>query len=612
VILRLRNLWRKSTIGRSARVLSRQDQKKIGLVVLLQIALGALDLLGVAAIGVLGALAVNGIESTKPGTRVSGVLNILHLENMAFQQQAAILGGSAAFLLIGRTLVSVFFTRKTLFFLSRRAARISADLVSKLLSQSLVTIQSRTNQQTLYALTEGVSAITLGVVGVFIGVIADSSLLAIMGIGLFLVDPVMALSTLLIFSAIAFLLYKLLNKRARTLGIQNSEMTIRSNEKIVEVLNSYREALVRDRRDFYAREIGRIRLELSNTLAELTFLPNVSKYVVETSVVLGGLLISGIQFLLQDATHAVATLSVFLAAGTRIAPAVLRVQQGTLSIRSNLGTANPTLDLIETLSTARKTNPAGDLVDTEHSGFEPRVSMRDISLQYSEESELALFGVNLEIGKGEIIAFVGPSGAGKTTIVDVLLGVLIPKTGNVFISGVSPSEAVTTWPGAISYVPQDVVIANGTIRENVALGFPNEVATDELVWSALEVAYLDDFVRTLPLGLETQVGERGTKISGGQRQRLGIARAMFTKPTLLVLDEATSALDGETEANITQAIQGLRGSTTVVMIAHRLATVRNADKVVYLSNGHIVYAGTFEEVRAEVEDFERQAKLMGL
>jgi ABC-type multidrug transport system fused ATPase/permease subunit len=161
-------------------------------------------------------------------------------------------------------------------------------------------------------------------------------------------------------------------------------------------------------------------------------------------------------------------------------------------------------------------------------------------------------------------------------------------------------------------VPQDVVIAAGTIRENIALGYPISEAKDELVTSALKVAQLEEFVANLPNGVDTEVGERGAKISGGQRQRLGIARAMFTRPHLLVLDEATSALDGETEASISDAIHAMKGSTTVVIIAHRLSTVRNVDKVVYLSEGRVVATGTFEEVRNTVPDFDKQAKIMGL
>jgi len=175
-----------------------------------------------------------------------------------------------------------------------------------------------------------------------------------------------------------------------------------------------------------------------------------------------------------------------------------------------------------------------------------------------------------------------------------------------------PLESISKWSGAISYVPQDVMISNGTIRENVALGFPFECAEDKLIWDALEVAQLSDFVKSLPEGLDSQVGDRGTKISGGQRQRIGIARAMFTHPHLLVLDEATSSLDGETEASVSEAIHALRGSTTLIIIAHRLSTVRNVNSVVYLAEGKVVATGTFDEVRRAVPDFDQQAKIMGL
>jgi ABC-type multidrug transport system fused ATPase/permease subunit len=173
-------------------------------------------------------------------------------------------------------------------------------------------------------------------------------------------------------------------------------------------------------------------------------------------------------------------------------------------------------------------------------------------------------------------------------------------------------DAISKWPGAIAYVPQNVLISDGTIRTNVALGFPIALATDELVWKALDVAQLSDFVRSLEGGLDAQVGENGAKISGGQRQRLGIARALFSKPQLLVLDEATSSLDSETELKISKAIQNLRGKVTVVIIAHRLSTVRKADNVYYLEDGKIKASGSFEEVRKMSPEFDQQAKLLGL
>lgn len=609
---KFRGRWRKSTIGRSTRVLSRSDRRKILAVAVLQVCMGALDLLGVLAIGLVGALSVTGLQSHKPGSRVNSVLHFLHISETSFQTQAAILGVSAVILLVGRTILSIFFTRRILFFLSRRGAKISANLISRLLSQSLLTIQSRTTQEILYSVTRGVEFITLQVLATSVALVSDISLLFVMGVGLLIVDPITAIGTFLVFAVIGFSLYRLMHVRAGVLGTKSSQLNIRSNEKIVEVFSSYRESVVRNRRDYYAREIGKLRFALADTSAEINFMPYISKYVIETTVVLGALLIGFAQFVFQDATHAVATLAIFLAAGTRIAPAVLRVQQGSISIRGSMGQAGPTLDLIDALGNAPLVENVDDTVDIVHEGFVAEIKVENITLTYPSKPTPAISDISLVIPPGASVAFVGSSGAGKTTIIDVLLGVLNPDEGRVLISGLPPLLAVAKWPGAVSYVPQDVVIAAGTIRENVALGYPPEAATDELVMSALKVAHLDKFVQDLPQGVETEVGERGAKISGGQRQRLGIARAMFTRPHLLVLDEATSSLDGETEASISEAIHALRGSTTVVMIAHRLSTVRNADIVVYMAKGKVIAIGSFDSVRKAVPDFDRQAKLMGL
>ena len=597
---------------RCLRVLSRRDQRKVLAIAFLQICMGFLDLLGVIVIGILGALSVNGLQSNQPSERVNSALHLLQMSNLSFQNQVLMLGVTAVVLLVGRTLLSIFFTRRILFFLSHRGAKISANLISRLLAQPLLIVQQRTTQETLYAVTRGVELITLQVLATAVVLVADLSLLIIMTIGLFSVDPITAVGTFLVFSLIGFFLYHFMQVRAGVLGKESSKLNIKSNEKIVEVFGSYREAVVRNRRDYYAREIGSLRFALANASAEMNFLPYVSKYVIETAVILGAILIGAAQFVLQDVTHAVMTLAIFLAAGTRIAPAVLRAQQGSILIRGSLGQAAPTLDLIDSLGNVPMIENVDDSIDIIHNGFNSEIRVTNSSLTYPNKVIPAISEISLVIPPGSSVAFVGPSGAGKTTFVDVLLGVLNPDEGRILISGLPPLLAIAKWPGAVSYVPQDVVIAAGSIRENIALGYPLENATDELVMSALEIADLKGFVDGLPQGIETQVGERGAKISGGQRQRIGIARAMFTKPHLLVLDEATSALDSETEVSISAAIHALRGSTTVVMIAHRLSTVRNADMVVYMSEGKIMATGSFEEVRRCVPDFNHQAKLMGL
>jgi len=608
----LRKSGEDSTLIACAKLLPKSDRRKLILVSILQLLLSLMDLLAIGIVGVLGALTIRGINSQGPGNRVSAILDFLHLSNFSFQETVAILGLFAGVLLISRTLASVFLTRKTFFFLARRGAYISSLLVSKLLTQPILVIQQRTSQMTVYSLTSGVEAIVLKILGPLVASVSDITILFVMAVGLFVVDPRTAISAIVMFGFVGFASYRLMHKRAKKIGELNSQMEVKSQEKIIEVLTSYRELTVANRKSYYANTISDIRQEVSSTNAEMAFMPNISKYVIESTVVLGAIVVSGIQFLLNDASRAVGTLSIFLAAGMRIAPAALRLQQAAIIIKSSIGAAKPTLELINQLNEVKPIENSKNSLDLIHEGFSPQVEVRNSSLTYPENSEPSVREVSLTVPEGSTLAFVGPSGAGKTTIIDILLGVLEPQMGEVLISGKNPAEASRIWPGAIAYVPQDIAIASGTIRENVALGYPRDVATDELVLSALAVAGLNDFVESLKDGIDTVVGERGTKISGGQRQRLGIARAMFTKPALLVLDEATSALDGETELRVSDAIRNLRGSTTVILIAHRLSTVRDADKVIYMADGRIIASGTFDEVRKQVPDFDRQAVLMGL
>lgn len=571
-----------------------------------------MDLAGIVIIGLLGSLTISGVGSNQTGDRVGALLTILQLSDNSFQFQVGVLGVLAATLLTLKTLVSLYFSRRTLYFLSRRGARLSSILLSKLLGQNLMKIQERSIAETLYAVTNGVTVINVGVLGATVYLIADISLLIILGVGLFLVDTLIALSTLAIFSLVATTLYKKMHVSIKNMGEDVAGISVIRDERITEIMNSYRELVVKNRRSYYSDYIAKMQMKVADSTAGISFLSNISKYVIELTVVIGSLVIAGLLFSTQSAINAVGVLSIFLAATTRIAPAVLRVQQALLQIKGSIGIAAPTLELIEDLGNEESIERTSDEIDFQHEGFIPNASWDNVSITYPGKFTPTISNISLRIEEGSIIALVGPSGAGKTTLVDVLLGILQPDYGSVAISEVEPLLAISKWPGALGYVPQDVVISNGSIRENISMGYPIDIATDERIIEATNIAQLSDFVKSLPLGLDTPVGDRGTKISGGQRQRLGIARAMFTNPRFLVLDEATSSLDGETEANIADAIQNLKGRVTVVMIAHRLSTVREADSVIYMDQGKIVAAGTFEEVRRSVPDFDRQAQLMGL
>ncbi len=601
-----------STTGRSLRLLSQKEIKRVGIVILLQIFLGLLDLAGVALVGILGSLAITGASSRSPGNRVGNVLTLLGLEGFNLQSQALILGIAAAAVLVIKTVLSAYFNRRITLFLSHRGAVVSSRLIAKLLNQPLTNLQSRSMQETLYTLTTGVDAITMGILSTSILLIADMSLLILLTAGLFFVDPVIAFSTFFLFASVAMVLHKSLSVRARRLGIEDANLGIENSEKTLEVLNSYRELVVRNRRGYYARELGNIRLRQASVRAENAIMPNISKYVLELTLVIGSLFISGIQFALHTASHAVAVLAVFLTASTRIAPAVLRMQQGFLRIRNSLGAAERSLILYSELEKFDAAEEIDDTVNTVHLGFSPKVEAQKVTFTYPNSKFPAIQDLTLQVQPGEVVAFVGLSGAGKSTLVDLILGVLSPDSGSVQISGIDSRKAITRWPGAVGYVPQNVVISNGTIQSNICMGFPIRSQDETLVDNALQIAQLKQYVDSQQNGISTQVGDGGARLSGGQRQRLGIARAMFTKPLLLIMDEATSSLDGETEASVSEAIQSMRGDVTVILIAHRLSTVKEADSIYYLESGKLRAKGTFEEIKLQVPDFARQAKLMGL
>lgn len=603
---------RNSNIARAARLLPKRDRTKIVAVVFLQVFLGLLDLLGIALIGILGALAIRGIEGQQAGDRVGQFLRLVNLENQSLQFQVSMIGILAAVFLISKTILSIFFSRKVIYFLSRRGAVISSDLIRRLLGQNLIQVQSRSNQQSLFGVTAGVEAATVGILGATVNLISDVTLLVILSVGLFAVDKIVALSTALIFGIVALLLYKVMHARAAEIGLLRSSLTVASNEKILEVISAYRESVVKNRRGFYARQVGKQRMELADLSAEFAFMPLISKYVIEICISIGSLFICATQFMLHDASRAVGILSVFLAASTRIAPAVLRLQQGAIQIKGSQGSAAATFELMDSFETGKDVSLESRDLETDHDGFKPTIKLENVKFSYGPSLPNAITGIDLVIESGAIFAIAGPSGSGKTTLVDVLLGILIPTLGKVTISDLNPNDAIERWPGAIAYVPQDVLIVNGTIRENVSLGYETKREEEYLVWDALRIANLDKLVESLPEGLDTQVGDRGTRFSGGQRQRLGIARAMFSKPKLLILDEATSSLDGDSEAEITDTILNLKGNVTVLMIAHRLSSIRNADQLIYLEAGKIGGIGTFDEVRSRIPNFERQAQLMGL
>jgi len=601
-------------LKQSLSLLTKKDKKKLSYIALVQIFLNALDLIGVLIIGLVTVLAVSALTTGVPGNRLSTVLKLLRIDTLTPQNQAAILGLTAALILVLKTLLSLTLTRRSLIFLNLKTAKLSSQLVKKFLNRPLQDIQQKTMYQSLYNLTVGVQAIGNGIIATSLAVISDFALLMFLFVGLMFVDAEVALISISLLILTGLVMYKLVQVRAQRIGARTASLSVQNNNTIIEVFEGYRQAVVRNRRSHYATRIGQERVELAVLNAESAFLPQVNKYVLEIVTVISGLFISGLQFLTNDAYRAVGVLSIFLAASSRMGPAVLRIQQSVLTFKTSIGMAQPTLDLIEELRFVEgiEMRPGLDGTSSNHESFLPNITIRNLSVSYPGKLSPAISDLNMIVNSGTVVAIVGSSGAGKSTLVDCLLGILRPSEGSIQISGLDSLEAISRWPGAIGYAPQEVFISGGSVLENVALGFDISEISREQVLECLSKVQLLDFIETLPTSVDTNLGDFGSRMSGGQRQRLGIARALYTNPKLLILDEATSAMDGQTESEISKAIQNLKGEITLILVAHRLSTVKSADQVHYIEAGTLIKSGTFEEVRKAVPDFDVQAKLMGL
>ncbi len=600
-------------------LLDPRSRRILLLLVLVQVALAFLDMLGVLLFGVVAALSASAISGEEPAL-IGGLLERLGLDQSDEISLAISLAVVAGVLLVVKSVTSFLLIRRTYRFLANRQAIISSRLASRLLSRPLLDVQRRSSQQTAYALVQGANAATIGVLGSAVVVASEVAVLLVLMVGLLAVDLVVALFTVLFFSVIAFAIYRILGSWAKRLGQELSITEIASITSAQNAVRTYREVSVTGRRGIVVEKFQQLRWQAARVQADIQIMAQIPKYVFEITLIVGGGLLAFSQFLTRDVVAAVAVIAVFLTASTRILPSLSRLQGAVLAIKSSSGVAAPTLEL------AAEFPEAGDAavldprlrervtigVREGYTGFVPVIELIDVTLRYPGADAPAVADTSLRVRPGESLALVGPTGAGKSTIADVILGVLAPDQGTATLSGVNPSVAAQEWPGAIAYVPQDVTVLEGTIRGNIALGLPPEMVEDDLAWEALERAHLADMVREEREGLDTIVGENGVRLSGGQRQRLGLARALYTRPRLIVLDEATSALDAETEQAISTALDELGGDVTLVIVAHRLATIRHCTSVAYIERGVLRAQGTFEQVRESQPNFDRQAELLGL
>jgi ABC-type multidrug transport system fused ATPase/permease subunit len=500
------------------------------------------------------------------------------------QNQVALLAFIAVSISIIRTLTSVYVTKKTLYFLSSRSATISAEIFSKLLRKDLIFLRSASQQEIIFYLTNGINTIVVQIIGSLTILVADLGVLIIILIGIFVLSPNMAIISIVYFALLGMILNYFLSRNSTKLSEQHTTLVIQTNNKLKEILDSFRELVVKGTPIFYINEFEKLRLSTSITYAKIALLPNISKYVFEIALLLGVVTIGAVQFLTLESSQAITNISVFMAASTRLGPAVLRIQQSLLTIHGSMGSANSILIFVKKIkqNDSQINNQIIGLYGEHSDTFLPEIKIQNLYFEYPEKNKTIFSNFNLEIKSNQIVAFIGTSGSGKTTLVDIILGLIKIKTGSIWISGRNPAEAILNWPGKISYIPQEIHIFSGTIRENLIYGYDRSQITDIKLMEVLEKADLKDFVDSLPQKLNTHIGSNGQNLSGGQKQRLGIARGLISKPEIIIMDEITNNLDKQSELNINSTIKKLNDEATIILITHKLPSEITFDQIIKL------------------------------
>lgn len=381
-------------------------------------------------------------------------------------------------------------------------------------------------------------------------------------------------------------------RRMLQAGVRYRTYSILASQALLQAFQGIKEVLVMRKQKFFVKEFEENTVKRQNATVVQTIGGEIPAYIIEAVCIIGIMVILGIRIVhMPNPESFVAVLASFAIGAFRILPALGKISNAINIISGSMPGLNA---VYENIVEARKYNDNfynAEVEDEEQYRdltFEKSVSIQDLTFSYNSEQQKVLNKLSLEVLKGQSVAFVGESGAGKSTLADLVLGVLVPDEGEVLLDNINIRKIPVLWGKLIGYVPQSIYLSDTSICKNVAFGIEESEIDEDSVKTALEKAELLDFVEGLPNGIHTKVGDRGVRLSGGQRQRIGIARALYHDPEILILDEATSALDNETEKSVMEAIDSLHGKMTLLIIAHRLTTIKNCDVIYEIVDGKAV------------------------
>lgn len=570
------------------------------LFVIFRILLGTLDLIGIAFLGILLSKATESFSSTNSES-IFGDLDIVNLiSNLSLVQLATIV----VFMFVSKSILSLIVMR----FMALKIAQIENEIASnyfdRFLKNPLIPINQFSKQEINYAFMLSPSySITKMLTG-SATILSETTMLVAIVILFSFVDLKITIGIVIYFLLIGGALHKIVGRQYVVVGKNNYLSTTQTFETINDSLDALREISAMNKQEEFSEKYKVARLEAARNTAILDFLGAVPRYIVESALMVGALALAAFTFRSNSQSEAAGLLGIFVTGGFRIMASMLPLQTALGANKQIIEQGRAFFEITSLLDSKTIETGASDTTRVITSDSEQAIRFSHVDFTYPDSSSQVISNLSLNINKGQFIAFIGPSGSGKSTIADLIIGLLKPQSGSIEID----SDLISK----IGYVPQNPGITSGTISRNVSLNVFSNNSNPDLLKESLSKAHILDFVLSLDDGPETDLGSYSDSLSGGQMQRIGLARAIYSQPNLLILDEATSALDADSEAAVSQSLNELRGTCTIIVIAHRLSTVQNADKVFVIDEGKIVAEGKFADLAKSNELVARYVELSGL
>lgn len=569
-------------------VLSKQ-QKQYGVVVLFAaIVSSVLEMLGVASIlpMVEGLMDVEALQNK---FYIRPIVNLFQIKDSNIL--IYIVCGGIIVIYVIKNAFSIFYlwlVKKYTFKINRE---LGTRVMESYMAQGYIFFVDNNSAKLLRGISGDVAAVDAIVSSLFNLVIKAITILAI-GVYILAMEPFIAISLMLLSGLCVLLIQIFFKKSMLKYGELRREASWTYTQTCLEMIQGIKEVLVMGREEYFKKKFVDSVNENNKYTLKIEMATTMPAYIIETASIVGLLLALILQVTYRGfSADTILNLSAIAVGAFRILPSVGAISSTFNSIRSQIPSFNvsyETIKIVNELETDLRTQQKRREFYEGDIELRNGLTIENVFYKYPDTSEYILKDVSLEIRAKSSIGLIGTSGAGKSTFVDVLLGLLEPESGQILFDGIDIETLGKHWNRNIGYVPQSIYLVDGNIRANIAFGIPEKEIDDEEIWRALEMAQLSEFVKAQPKGLDTRVGEWGIKFSGGQRQRVAIARALYANPEILVLDEATAALDNETESALMEAIDALQGEKTLIVVAHRLTTIKRCDYIYEVKDGKLI------------------------